>query len=266
MEKSIGIMLDRITGILSDNNPSIYLFGSVVLDDFKLGWSDIDLVCLTEKTIAKRQAEDLVGLRQSLLLSFPGNPYFRSFEGGFLTWEAFLKRTKDTVVYWGTSGQRITDTYCFDPFSTMELLTRGRWLYGPDNRERIAYPAREEIVHAVEAHYNTIRRFAKETSKSLYLAGWLLDIARCLYTLENNDIIAKTKAGKWAVENNLAPDLAILQQAIWIRENPVKAKADEKTLAFLASLGPHIQQFAGVLETRLRAAKAQIMTNTAKNI
>lgn len=254
MQTSMDIMLDRITQILSGNNPSIYLFGSVALDDFKLGWSDIDIVCLTEKEITLKQAEDLVGLRQALLLDYPGNPYFRSFEGGFLTWDAFLKKEKELVVYWGTSGQRITDTYHFDPFSTMELLTRGRLLYGPDHRERLAYPARDEIVHAVQAHYHTIRRYAKETSKSLYAAGWLLDIARCLYTLKTNDIIAKTQAGKWAVENELAPDIEIMQRAIQIRENPMKAKEDPQTLDWLTSLGPYVQQFADVLESWLDMA------------
>ncbi len=247
MQTSIGIMLDKITAILSGNNPSIYLFGSVVLDDFKLGWSDIDIICLTERQMTIQQAEELVGLRQSLLLDYPGNLYFRSFEGGFITWNAFLKKEKDCVVYWGTSGQRITDAYHFDPFSTMELLTCGKLLYGPDHRERIAYPARDEIVHAVKEHYDTIRRYAKETSKSLYSAGWLLDIARCLYTLKSNDIIAKTQAGKWAIENKLVPDVEMMQRVIHIRENPMTAKADEETLDWLASLGPHIQQFANVL-------------------
>ena len=251
MQASIGIMLDKITRILSGNNPSIYLFGSVVLDDFKLGWSDIDLICLLEKGLTQQQAEDLVGLRQSFLLDYPGNLYFRSFEGGFITWEAFVEKKRDLVVYWGTSGQRITDAFHLDPFSTMELLACGKLLFGPDHRERIAYPARHEIVQAVKMHYNTIRRHAKETSANLYSAGWLLDIARCLYTLKNNDIIAKTQSGRWAIENQLAPDVNVMQKVVNIRENPISAKANEETLDWLASLGPHIQQFADVLEVCL---------------
>ncbi len=254
MQTSIHIMMDRIIEILSHNNPSIYLFGSVVLDDFKLGWSDIDIVCLTEKAMTIKQAEELVRLRQSLLLDSPENPYFRSFEGGFITWNAFLKKEKDLVVYWGTSGQRITDVYHFDPFSTIELLTRGRLLHGPDHRERIAYPTRDDIVQAVQEHYSTIRHYARETSKSLYSAGWLLDIARCLYTLKNNDVIAKTQAGKWAIENMLVPDVEIMQRAIQVRENPMKAKEDEETLDWLATLGQYIQQFANVLECWLDIA------------
>ena len=38
------------------------------------------------------------------------NPYYRSFEGGMLTLDAFLSKKTDRVVYWGTSGDR----YAFD--------------------------------------------------------------------------------------------------------------------------------------------------------
>lgn len=33
----------RIVLTLADNNPTILLHGSIVLDDFRLGWSDIDM-------------------------------------------------------------------------------------------------------------------------------------------------------------------------------------------------------------------------------
>jgi len=39
--EAIQIMTDEIMSILADNNPAIYLFGSVTLDNFKLGWSDM---------------------------------------------------------------------------------------------------------------------------------------------------------------------------------------------------------------------------------
>ena len=46
---SIRNMTDEIVNILSANNPSVYLYGSVALDDFQFGWSDIDILVLTEK-------------------------------------------------------------------------------------------------------------------------------------------------------------------------------------------------------------------------
>ena len=121
MENSIHTMVNRIATILSENNPNIYLFGSVALNDFKLGWSDIDIICLTEKVLSEEQAQVLVELRQTLLKEYPDNVYYRLFEGGILSINAFLNKATDRVVYWGTGGQRITDTYELDPFSKIEI-------------------------------------------------------------------------------------------------------------------------------------------------
>ena len=83
-------MVREISSILSDVKPSIYLYGSSVLDDFKLGWSDIDILVLTDSQMSEGQAQSLVGLRQAMLADEPGNLYYRSFEGGMLTLDAFL--------------------------------------------------------------------------------------------------------------------------------------------------------------------------------
>ena len=253
MENSIHIKTQRLCSILSDNSPSIYLFGSVVMDDFKFGWSDIDIICLTEKPLTKTQAEELVILRQTLLTEHPDNPYFRSFEGIITTWEVCTNLSNGTVVYWGTSGQRIVDSFKIDVFSIIELLKYGRLLYGTDQRQRLAYPSQSDIRSATEDYYNTIRKYAVQTNSHLYSAGWLLDIARCLYTLENDDVISKTAAGKWAINASLSPDPDILKKAVVIREHPMEYKNDELTQNWLTSLGPHIQSFADVLEVALKS-------------
>ena len=100
-----------------------------MLNDFKLGWSDIDILVLTEKPITEEQAKSLVGLRQAMLVDEPDNPYYRSFEGGMLTLDALLSKKTDRVVYWGTSGERITDSYAFDSFGMAELVESSILLY-----------------------------------------------------------------------------------------------------------------------------------------
>lgn len=91
-ELAVHRMVREISGTLSDCEPSIYLYGSSVLDDFRLGWSDIDILVLTGKQITEEQAKTLVGLREALLADEPDNPYYRSFEGGMLTLDAFLSK------------------------------------------------------------------------------------------------------------------------------------------------------------------------------
>ncbi|MDE8718564.1 hypothetical protein PZH37_16350, partial [[Eubacterium] siraeum] len=90
--------------------------GSSALNDYRLGWSDIDILVLTEKQISDSHANLLVNLRRTLLADEPDNLYYCSFEGAMLTRSAFLAYADDRVVYWGTSGERITDRYLLDGF------------------------------------------------------------------------------------------------------------------------------------------------------
>jgi predicted nucleotidyltransferase len=251
LDESIYIMTDRIKTILAGNNPTIYLFGSVVLNDFRFGWSDIDIIVLTDVSLNKRQVDELVTLRQTLTDEHNGNPYYRLFEGGILSKKAFLDKEKDIVVYWGTSGQRITDTYIIDSFATAELLDCGILLCGEDIRSSLAYPTHEQFKTDILRHYNTIRQYGKSTNQRVTSCGWILDIARGLYTLKTGKVIAKTAAGEWAVAKGLAPNSDILKRVVDIRKNPLKYKNDSETLEWCGTSGDYIQEFADVLEREL---------------
>ncbi len=125
MENSINTMKNAIVDILGKDISTIYLYGSVTTNDFKLGWSDIDILRLTNKSILDSQASKLVSLRQALFNVHKDNEYFRLFEGGMLSVNAFVNNINDNVVYWGTSGQRITNSYHFNSFSLYELMKHG---------------------------------------------------------------------------------------------------------------------------------------------
>lgn len=248
---AINKMVCEISAILSDREPSIYLYGSSVLNDFRLGWSDIDILVLAEKQISEEQAQKLVGLRQAMLKQESGNPYYRSFEGGMLTLDAFLHGTTDRIVYWGTSGERIADSYVFDSFAMTELIESGILLYGREIRPQLNFPAFDDLYTDVERHYETIRKYAQKTDRSFYSYGWMLDIARCLYTLRTGRIIAKTEAAEWALENNLCPDSDALKIALKVRKKPLVYKEDAAVFDYAETLAQPIQRFADVLEKEL---------------
>lgn len=252
MRRSVEIMTSTIADILRGAGPSIYLIGSASLGDFKPGWSDIDILCVTEKPISDCQAQRLVGLRQELSAAFPESPYFRLFEGGILPLKSLIESTPATVVYYGTSGQSIRASYDLDPFSRVVLRRSGILLYGPDVRERIGYPTRAELTEAVRRHYGTIRRHGSSSGGSLHTAGWLLDTARCLYTLRTGGVAAKTAAGEWAIQNGFVPDASVMERVLALRREPLKYRNDPEARGWLSSLGDEIQRFADVLEAELR--------------
>ena len=248
---SIRKMTDAITEILAENEPSVYLYGSVALGDFRFGWSDIDILVLTETRIAPEQAERLVRLRQELTDREPDAPCYRLFEGGMLSLDAFLTGTPDTVVYWGTSGQQIADRYAFDSFCQTELPDNGVLLYGKDVRGQMRRPVYADLRADVERHYQTIRAHGGETGRSLYSFGWLLDISRCIYTLRTGMIAPKTKAGEWALANGLCPDAAALAAALRVRKEPKLFDQEEALQYYAENLGDAVRGYADVLEREL---------------
>lgn len=250
LQKQIHTMVRSIQDILADTPVSIYLHGSIAMEDFRYGWSDIDLLCLTGCSITQEQAQRLVGLRQELAERYR-EPVYRLFEGGILPLQSFLNSTPDTVVYWGTSGQRITDAFHFDSFGRYELKTNSILLAGQDILDKIIMPSKTDLGAAVRSHYETIRKHAFQTDESLYSCGWLLDIARCIYTLRTGTVIAKTKAGEWALEQQLCPVPETLKKALLVRKEPLKYKDDPEFKVWFRSLGNDVQRFADVLEQEL---------------
>ena len=247
---AIARMTNEIVTIMDGKVYGVWLYGSVVLDDFRLGWSDIDFVALTDGTISESQAEEMLLLRQDMLKKEPENPYFRSFEGIIADLNEYRSQSFCRLVYWGTSGQRVTDHYVPDAFSRFELAKHGKSVYG-QKPWILPAPGREELIKAIQTHYDSIRKYAVQTGETLYSCGWLLDIARCIYTLRYNDIIAKTQAGIWALEEHVFPDEAPLQKTLEIRQHPISFKRREDLKHWLKGLGPVVQRYADVLELEL---------------
>lgn len=55
LHNAIETMRSRIAKILGTNHASLYLYGSVTMDDFRLEWSDSSLLCLTDKPVTSQQ-------------------------------------------------------------------------------------------------------------------------------------------------------------------------------------------------------------------
>jgi len=157
LQQQIQTMSFTIQNILEDTPVSIYLYGSITMDDFQYGWSDIDMLCLTDYSISQEQAHRLVGLRQELVEQYR-DPVYLLFEGGLLSLESLLNGTPDTVVYWGTNSQRITDRYNFNSFSRYELKTTGVLTAGKDIRNIIMMPTNADIKRAGQFVYETVRK------------------------------------------------------------------------------------------------------------
>ena len=251
---AINTMAVSIYNILESVQPSIYLYGSVTAEDFRPGWSDIDLLVLTQEPITETQADLLLTLRQQLAQRDPDTPYYRAFEGGMLDLGSFLTNESTRVVYWGTTGERIKERHDFSAFDRASLLQNGQLLLGKDVRRHFEMPEYPEIATAVISHAVSIRQHGKG-ARSLYAYGWLLDIARCMYTLVNGRLTTKTTAAQWALDEHLCPCPAELAMALTVRRQPELIR-DESVLSYAEGLTEAIQSFAALLGKALGMQEA----------
>ena len=250
-DESVRVTASEISSALDGRIRGMWLYGSVVLGDFRPGWSDIDFLALSSGPISAEQADRILYLRGTLSALHPDNPYFRLFEGVVMPVLSFEEGIGSRAVYWGTSGQRIMDRVTVDAFARQQLAVSGKSVCGEDGRLLFRAPEREEMLRAVRRHLDTIRRYARQTDERLYSCGWLLDIARCVYTVRTGGVISKTGAGEWALENGIFPDGGALERTLAIRRDPEAHKNDPVTAEWLRGLGPTVQRYADVLEKEL---------------
>jgi len=251
---AINTMAVRISRILAQNSPSIYLYGSVTAEDYRAGWSDIDLLVLTADPITEAQADALLHLRQNLCELDPDTPHYRLFEGGMLDLGSFLTGEATRVVYWGTTGERIKTTHAFSALDRASLLQSGQLLLGKDVRRHIEMPDFQEILAATEQHLASIETHGAG-SRSIYAYGWLLDAARCMYTLVNGHLTTKTEAAQWALDERLCPCPAELSMALTVRRQPDLIK-DESVLAYADTLTDAIHNYAALVRKALEMHKS----------
>ncbi len=152
MDRSIERLCLAIDDILKRRVYSIWLYGSVVLKDYRPGWSDIDFIAFADGPISEAQAMELLTLRQTLSEKYPDDPYYRCFEGVITDLSEYQTGRYTRLVYWGTTGQRITDRYEPDAFARYELARFGVSVRGDGDRSIFSVPDRAELQAAVRRH------------------------------------------------------------------------------------------------------------------
>lgn len=251
MIRNFDVIIKKICDLLSELSPTVYLHGSVAGNDFKPGWSDVDILCITKDTIPEDTAQMLVHLRNSMRIDYSEREDFRIYEGVFVSKDGFLYNKRDRVVLWGASSDRITSLYVADVFTILDILDNGVLICGDDIRQDMKRPTHSDIIAAVGKQLAGIRAGAKRHAQNISKAGLMLDIARSLYTLEKDKVISKTEAGEWALEKGIVPEPQVMEQVLEIRAHPDVYKDDSVVIDWANGLAHSINAFADVLENKL---------------
>lgn len=153
-EQALALLACGLQEQLGDNFLSLYLYGSAAMGDFRPGWSDLDLLCLTRSPLFPAQADALLPLRQSLAEANPAVSFLRCAEGAVLSLAECRSSRCVRAVVWGSRGERLSNGWSPDAFTLLSLHQCGRLLAGKEVRASLPCPDADTLRHALTLRRN----------------------------------------------------------------------------------------------------------------
>jgi len=83
--------LQRVDETLRDRIEGLYLVGSLALDDYQAGQSDIDFVAVTDDPLTAKEMDRMEAVHQAILMDI-GRPWF---DGIYVTWSDLERNPED---------------------------------------------------------------------------------------------------------------------------------------------------------------------------
>lgn len=207
----------------------LYLHGSIALNAYHNGSSDIDFIAIVNRCLTEREVKILSKIHKQL-----NNKYKKTgMDGCYLLWEDIgKKKTETKKCLYINEGKIGRSNHVINPITWWILRDKGISIIGPeissfhfevDETDLVEYVLNNMNTYWVN-RLNTIERFKRIV---LLLPNKLVDwevqwtitgILRQFYTLREHEIISKVDACKYAI--NYMPESwhNITKEAISIRE------------------------------------------------
>ena len=185
---------------------ALYLVGSVALDDFRPGASDIDFVAVTPRRLDATGA-DALRTAHARVSATRRRPYF---DGTYLTWDDLRGDPAQASPGAGVHEHRWTTGGSGNPVTWHELAWHGVAVRGPDRRDidvRTVPPALVRWTRDNMAGYwrpwharaqQPVSKLGIATLGSWAPAWGVLGVARQRYTIDTGRITSKSGAGLYA--------------------------------------------------------------------
>jgi len=242
---------------LPDLVESFYIGGSIALDDYHAGKSDVDFVCLINRDLEISEMKIIEEVHKEIISKHPK----KVLDGSYVLTEQFGKLDEDIgptiyfdgkkIKYDGKSGNVGIVTWFI-------LKKYGITLVGKTPEHYIPPIDSNDLVSYVQLNANTYwANWTERASKKFSVNGLLtlsgrkvewgvLGISRLYYTLHEKDIVSKYDAGKYVLERVPSKFSRILKEALRIRKGESKSyyrspfKRRKDTLLFMKHM---IHQF-----------------------
>jgi Domain of unknown function (DUF4111)/Nucleotidyltransferase domain len=253
VEETVGRVVDGYLTEVDDALPGriegLYLVGSVALDDFRPGSSDIDFVAVSAERLGEDDLEALAGVHRRLGRRTPQPP----LSGVYVTWADLPRdpRTLGPVPQHHEGRLSPEGGLDADVVQWLTLRTRPVAARGPEAPEVWTDEAgtRAWVLENLNTYWSEWAARQRSLARGItpipdrVVAWGVLGIARLHYTLATGEVTSKTQAGAYARETfgeRWHPIIAEAQrlrrgdgeQAPGYRRHPLTRRQD--TLEFMA--------------------------------
>ncbi|MEN6292129.1 MAG: aminoglycoside adenylyltransferase domain-containing protein [Methanobacterium sp.] len=242
--------LDIFNTKLPDLMESFYLIGSVALNDYHKGKSDIDFISIIKKEINASELEKVKEIHKKIEFKYTKS----KLEGSYVTPKQVrvLDKNEASVVYFDGKNIRYGGKSGNTGIVAWFILKNyGITVTGKPPEHYVPHIDVDDLVSYVKLNANTYwtnwtekasKRFSVDSTLALFeqKVEWgVLGISRLYYTMYEGDIVSKCEAGKYVL-NRVPPDFEkILNEALRIRKGESKSyysspfKRRKDTLSFM---------------------------------
>ena len=188
--------------------PSVYLYGSVMSDDFTPN-SDVDLLIVTPQPLTSEQSQRLLSARK-FLAEVRESEDFNKLNGAIICKADLLGNTANQVLFYSKGKQNLDDVYPLNVIDVLSLKTQSKLLVGDDVLANMPMPSRAQIFAECQKVVQMVSLCGKAdgTTFAYECMFWL---ARALYTFATNEIASKSDAMLWAMEQGYVDEKVAMQ-------------------------------------------------------
>lgn len=198
-------LLRRVESTLGDQLFGLYLYGSLVTGDFDSERSDIDFVVVTDDDLPDSLVTELQLMHMSLATK--DLPWAKKLEGNYIPLRALRVYIPDDPPRPTVNEGRFYLARHGNDWVIQRKVLR-------ENHLAVAGPSLRSYIDPVPAsdQRRAIRQILREWWVPMladparlrnpeYQAYAVLSICRAIYTLECDELVSKTAAGRWAIAN-----------------------------------------------------------------
>jgi len=188
--------------------PSVYLYGSVMTDDFTPN-SDVNLLVVTPQPLTQVQAARLTTARQFLAEVRKSSDFLR-INGAIIFRDDFVAKRGSSVLFYAKGKQYQDDVYPLTVVDLLALKTQSKLLVGDDVLKDVALPQRNEVLDHCKQVVQSVSSWGKADGTS-YAYECMFWLTRTLYTIATNSVASKSDSMLWAMEQGYVADKVAMQ-------------------------------------------------------